>query len=337
MLKRSVFPVIVLTGFLLCIHIPLSSADRDVEEIEEQDFKMEPGGTVKIAVDEGYVRITTWDRSEVSVKMMKHARGKNKREAQRRLEEIDINIEHRRDRLTIRERDLEDRSYSIFDLLDPDTWNEMSGRITWVDFELRVPAKTNLIINTDEGDIIVSHAEGDVDVDTDEGEVELRHIRSDRLSVITDEGDILLERIEPQDSYSSSRIEIDTDEGQTELVDVETGRLKIESDEGDVVTDMLRCERLDFYSDEGTIDAELDVQSGGDYRCRTDEGEIILSLSADASFDLTARTQEGEIRSDFSLEVREVGDGERVDDTVRGGGADMYLFTEEGDIRLRKK
>ena len=130
-------------------------------------------------------------------------------------------------------------------------------------------------------------------------------------------------------------MDIDTDEGEIELIDIQTGRLKIETDEGDVVANMLRCERLDFYSDEGDIEAEMEILQGGDYRCRTDEGEVVLFLPRDAAFDITARSQEGEVRSDFPLDVKEVGDGERADDTVNGGGSDLYLFTEEGDIRLR--
>ena len=337
MSAKNAFVIALLLGLLTVILSPFSFADREVEEVEERDFEMGPGGTVRIALDEGYVHITTWDRSEVSMKMTKHARGKNKREAQKRLEEIEIDIDHTRDHLTIRERSLDDRSYSIFDLLDPDTWSELSGRITWVDFELSVPTKTNLIVDTDEGDIDISNVQGDIEVDTDEGKIELRRIRSDRLTVLTDEGDIFLERITSQDLQSSSRVEIDTDEGDAELIHVEVDRLKIESDEGDVVADMLRCERLDFYSDEGNIEADLELQSGGDYRCRTDEGEVVLYLPSNASFDITARSQEGRIQSDFSLEVREVGDGERADDVVGGGGAELYLFTEEGDIRLRKR
>ena len=337
MFLRSAVLVIFLLSCLFAIQLPSSFAEREVEEVEEKEFKLGSGGTVKITANEGYVRVTTWARAEVSLKMTKHARGKNKREARNRLKEIDISVEHRGDRLTISEKDFGDQSYSIFDLLDPDTWNELRGRITWVDFDVTVPQRTDLIIDTDEGDISVSEVEGDVEVDTDEGEVELRHIRSDRLSVVTDEGDFFLEDIEPQGSASSGRMEIDTDEGDAEMVDIETGRLKIESDEGDIVADGLRCQRLDFYSDEGNIDAELDILRGGDYRCRTDEGEVVLYLPPDAAFDITARTQEGEIRSDFPLEVREVGDGERADDTVNEGGADVYLFTAEGDIRLRKR
>ncbi|MFQ6091458.1 MAG: DUF4097 family beta strand repeat-containing protein [bacterium] len=337
MRARDLFLVIVLMIPSLLLGPPPSNADREVEAIEEKNFKMDPGGTVKVTANGGYVRITAWDRSEVSIKMAKYARGRSKREAQRRLEEIVVVIEQRGDRLTIRERKPESRSFSIFDLFDPDTWAQLGGRIAWVDFDLTVPRETNCIIITDEGDVTVSHIEGEINIDTDEGETELRRICSDRLSVMTDEGEILLEHIRGQGSSSSSRVKIDTDEGDAELVDVKVDRVEIESDEGDAVADMLRCQRLDFYSDEGTIEADLDILPGGDYRCRTDEGEIVLFLSDEASFTITARSQEGEIRSDFSLEVKGAGEGERADGAVGRGGADLYLFTEEGDIRLRKR
>jgi len=329
--------VVFLTVPLMLIQPPCCSADREVKEVEKKSFRLEPGGTVKIAADEGYVRLTTWERPEVSVTMTKYGRGRSKREAQRRLDEIDVRLEQRGNRLTIRERGPGDRSFSLFDLFDPDTWSELSGRSAWVDFDLSVPEETDCIIFTDEGDVSVSQIEGEMDVKTDEGEIELRRIRSERLSVTTDEGNILLEHIEPQEPFPSGRLVIDTDEGDVELFDVEVERVEIETDEGDVVADMLRCRRLDFYSDEGTIEADMDILSGGDYRCRTDEGEVILVLPRDASFAVTARSQEGEVRSDFPLEVREVGDGHRVDETVGGGDADLYIYVDEGDIRLREK
>jgi hypothetical protein len=331
------FFVLVSLSFLFVVHVPSCCGDREVEQIEKKSFDLKPGGTVKITADEGSVRVDTWERSEVALTMTKHARGKGKREAQNRLEEIEVSIDLNRDRLTVRELDRHDRSYSIFDLLDPDTWNELGGRNLWVDFDLTVPRETNLIIDTDEGDIFVNGVEGDVDVHSDEGMTELRHIRTDRLTVVTDEGDISLERIEFRNSLTSGRIDIDSDEGDIGLADVETGRIKIETDEGDVIADRFRCERLDCYSDEGGIDAQLEILQGGDYRCRTDEGEIVLILPYDAAFDITARTEEGEIRSDFRLDVKEMEEGERVDDTVNGGGSDLYLFTDEGDIRLRQK
>jgi hypothetical protein len=328
--------VISFTVFLVA-HVPCSRGDREVEQVEEKSFDFEAGGTVKITANEGDVRVTTWDRSEVTVTMTKHARGKNKHEAQERLEEIDVRMDFDRDRLVIQEREQGDRSYSIFDLLDPDTWNDFSGRIVWVDFDLTVPWKTHLIVETDEGDISVDGLEGTINVLSDEGEMELRHIRSDHLVVVTDEGGILLEGVEPQSAFSSGRIDLDSDEGDVEIVDVQTGRLKIETDEADVMAEMLRCERLDFYSDEGTIDAELDMVGGGDYRCRTDEGEIILTLPRDTAFDVTARTDEGLIRSDFRLDIQDLDEGQRAEDTVNDGGADLYLFTGAGDIYLRER
>jgi DUF4097 and DUF4098 domain-containing protein YvlB len=334
--RRSIF---YLTISILSLFLLLSSssyADREVKETEEETFEMEPGGTLKISANEGYIDIRSWDRSEVEIRMTKYARGKNKREAQRLLKDIEVEIERTGNRLIIRERDFGDESYSLFDLFDPDTWNRMSGRGTWIDFELKVPREIDLDIITDEGDIAVSNVEGDFEIDTDEGDIELYEIRSQTISVNSDEGDMLLEHIRSSSS-SSSRLVVDTDEGDMELVDVEMDRVEIESDEGDVMAEMLRCGHLDFYSDEGNIDADLDILPDGDYRCQTDEGDIVLFLPDDASFSITARSHEGEIRSDFPLRVREIDGGERVDDVVGEGGAHIYLFVDEGIIRLREK
>ncbi|UCE18345.1 MAG: DUF4097 family beta strand repeat protein [Gemmatimonadota bacterium] len=337
MSSRYIAFITVSMLLLFLFQSPSSYADREVKETEEKAFKMEPGGTIKITADEGYVRISSWDRSEVEIRLTKYARGKNRREAGRLLEQIEVDMEQTGNRLIIRELETDDESYSLIDLFDPNTWNRMGGRSTWVNFDVTVPRETNLDIITDEGDIIISSADGKVEVDTDEGNIELYEIRSHEISVITDEGDMLLEHIRAPASASSSRLLVDTDEGNTELADVEIERVKIESDEGNVTADMLRCERFDFYSDEGSIEADLAILPGGDYRCRTDEGEIILFLPRDASFSITARSQEGEIRSDFPIEVKEIGDGERIDDVVGDGGADIYLFVDEGRIRLREK
>jgi hypothetical protein len=334
---RYIFFLTVSIPLLFLFLSPYSYADHEVKEMEEKAFKMEPGGTINITADEGFVRISSWDRSEVEIQMTKYARGKNRREAGRLLEEIEVDMEQTGSGLIIRELESDDESYSLLDLLDPDTWNRMGGRSTWVNFDVTVPRVINLDITTDEGDITISYIDGEIEIDTDEGNIELHEIRSPEISVITDEGNILLEHIRAPLSASSSRLLVDTDEGDMELMDVEIERLKIESDEGDVTADMLRCERLDFYSDEGSIEADLAILPGGDYRCRTDEGDILLFLPRDASFSITARSQEGEIRSDFPVQVKEIGDGERIDDAVGDGGADVYLFVDEGRIQLREK
>jgi hypothetical protein len=132
-------------------------------------------------------------------------------------------------------------------------------------------------------------------------------------------------------------LEIGTDESDIDLIDVDMGRVKIESDEGNVNAQNVRCHHLDYYSDEGNIEAILDILADGDYRCRTDEGEIVLYLPDGSSFNISARSEEGTIRSDFPLNVREVADGQRVDDTVGHGGPDLYFFNGTGDIQLRKK
>ena len=81
MSARYVSYIIFLTG-LLPFLLPLSSlADREAKEEEEKRYSMKSGGTVKIIANEGYVTISTWDRSEVALTMTKYARGKSKREA----------------------------------------------------------------------------------------------------------------------------------------------------------------------------------------------------------------------------------------------------------------
>lgn len=312
-------------------------AEREVEELEQKEYQLDRGGTVRISIDDGYVHITTWDRDKALVKMTKHARGDSRGEARNRLAEIDVIVEQHGDRLTIREKHEPSRDYSFFDLLDPDRWDEFGGRVSWVDFDLTIPRKTDLDISTDKGDVAVSDLLGNVDIKTDEGDVELRQIRSDNLFVRTDEGDVILEEIGPGQKSDSSRLEIHTDEGEIELSGIEMGRLRIESDEGDAFIKKIRCNHLDYRSDEGNIELSFEIPPYGDYRCRTDEGEILLFLPGDSSFRITASSQEGRIRSDFPITVREMSEGERADDIVGQGGADLYLFSDEGDIQLRRK
>lgn len=331
----SFIPIFMLPFFLILS--PSSYADREMKEAETQTFQMGPGGMLKITADEGSVRISSWDRSEVEIHMTKYARGKDKREAQRLLEEIEVAVEQSGNRLIIREREFEQNSYSILDLFDPDTWDRMSGHSTWIDFDIKVPRKIDLDIRTDEGDVTISDIEGEIEVETDESDVELYQISSNRVSVTSDEGDMFLENLRALTSSSSSRLVIDTDESDMELVNVDMERVEIDTDEGDVMAERLRCKNLDFYSDEGSIEAGLDILPDGDYRCQTDEGRIVLLLPGDASFSITARSQEGEIRSDFPIRIKEHDDGERVDDTVGDGDATIYLFVDEGMIRLREK
>ncbi|MDZ7260541.1 MAG: DUF4097 domain-containing protein [candidate division KSB1 bacterium] len=326
-----------LTSLILAILIIMSftrhAFTHEVTKVEEKTFKMKPGGFVTVICDAGFIKVESWDKEEVYLKMTKRAWDRTQRRAERRLEDIEVDITHTENRLTIREiQHHEDHQFNFFDLFDPDRWGGRWAE-TLVDFELKVPKETDLRLETDEGDIEVTEVHGDINIDTDEGEIELKNITFNNLDIRSDEGDFYGFRLDGK----AGRLSIESDEGYVRLEQTILRELEVDTDESEIVLIQTRVGTFDLATDEGDVEVELEVQPEGRYRISSNQGNIIVSLPQNVAVTLDLRTESGSIRTDFPVAVEEMDEGERVRDRIGQGGARLEVYTDEGDIRLEKR
>ena len=306
----------------------------EVEKVEEKTFSLSSGGNIVVKANEGSILIKTWEKEKVLLKMTKRAWGRNRREAERLLEEIEVRIQTGRDRLVIKELDRrgEDR-FNFFDLFDGEFWREKGWRSGRVDFELTVPEKVRLDLESDEGDVEVTGTEGKLIIQVDEGEVEIEDVVSDHVEVNVDEGDISLYSINDRDQ---GLWKLETDEGDIFVEEGTVREVDLSSDEGEIVLKHVQTYRFWLTTDEGDIQVDFQPIKGGSYRMETDEGDLEIFVPEDADLRVKLRTYEGRIESDFDLSVRDRDDGEVMEGVIGRNNGLLRAFTDEGDVILRK-
>ena len=323
---------VLLTGLL--IFTGTVKADS-VKKEETKTFKMNKGGLIHLSANEGEVIIRGWDKDEVKLHMVKRAWGRGRREAEARLEEIEVAIRENSNRLMIREIVPEHQgSVNVFRLFDRDFWEEEGWHSQVVDFELWVPRQVNLRIKGDESDVDISEVEGKVTVDVDEGDVMLADVRSEEMQIRLDEGDVTLIDCESTDD---GLLKVDSDEGRITLRNGRFHEVDLASDEGSLIVDAATIQRFWLSTDEGDVEAFFIPSKGGSYRIEADEGDIEIGLPEASKLQVRLIAEEGHVESAWNLRIRDLDDGESAEGRINGGNnAQLKAVSEEGDIFIRK-
>ena len=306
----------------------------EVEKVEEKTFRFSPGGSISVTADESSIIVTTWNKESVHIKMTKRAWGRNRREAERILNDIEVRIQEGRDRLVIKElgRNYDD-DFNFFDLFDSEFWREKGWRSGVVDFELTVPEEVRLRLNSDEGDVEVSGVHGRLTVELDEGDVEIEDVVADNIQIGVDEGDISLYRVK---DIEQGLWKIDTDEGSIYIEDSSVKEVDGSTDEGEIILRNIATTRFWLSSDEGDIQVDFQPMEEGSYRMETDEGDLEIYIPVEGGLQVKLQTYEGRIDSDFDLRIREYDDGESAEGVIGQNMGFLKAFTDEGDIILRQ-
>ncbi|MBT5875484.1 MAG: DUF4097 family beta strand repeat protein, partial [Candidatus Latescibacteria bacterium] len=157
-----------------------STAAKDAEEQKtfDETFSFDSGGRLRLENQNGGIEVRTWDRDEVRVWARIKVRGRDSREAEEMLEEVEIRVEQSSGRLEI---------YSDH----PRTgWGR--GRSVSISYELTVPSEIDLKLDTVNGNIEVGEIQGEVVAQTTNGGIEVDRVEGS-VSAKTTNGGIDIE------------------------------------------------------------------------------------------------------------------------------------------------
>ena len=323
------------TIFLISVGNALAAGTREeITKTEERTFDFTAGGRIQVIGDAGFIRVESWDKNEVYLRYTKRAWDSNRRSAERRLEDLQVEISDQSGQLSIRQvPGFEEKDFNFFDLFDPDRWSH-SRHASRIEFELKVPRQCHLLLEADEGDITVRQIEGEVQADSDEGNIVLENISRGEVSVETDEGEIDCRQLLLEDY----RLQLSSDEGTVRASDVTARSLWAETDEGDLVLLRVNAGGGKLNSDEGDIELEAARFDEGSWNIVTDEGDVELFLPANADTEISLESDDGNIRSDFTLErISDDDNLERRSGRLGEGRARLEIYTDEGNISLRRR
>lgn len=164
----------VLAASLIIILVGLFSTNDMLagsERLIEKEFKMKMGGTLELDIETGgSIDIEGWDKKQIAV--MVRIRGRDR-------EEVVVHFKENSSYLEI---------HSEFE-------GRRSNRKAKVHFEIMVPAKTNIEVETLGGDLAILNVEGEFEGETMGGDIELEKIKGE-VHLETMGGDVVVSHSE---------------------------------------------------------------------------------------------------------------------------------------------
>jgi DUF4097 and DUF4098 domain-containing protein YvlB len=148
---------------LICCHHLLAG---EIRERFEKVYPLKPGGEFRLKNTNGAVYITSWDREEVKIEAEKVVRARDRRDAERIMEEIEINIRQGNNYVDVDTRLPRSRGDSFWDWL----FNGGGTNIE-VTYWITVPPQLQLTARSVNGEVRAQDISGRAELETTNGRV----------------------------------------------------------------------------------------------------------------------------------------------------------------------
>lgn len=352
--KRLIVSALVLVEVLICIAIIavltmgrfgasrlrlFYFARTRVEETIEESFAANGMVTLDLTNTNGNVQITARDENRFVVQAVKEAWGQNKKDAEAKLQALEVKMTQDGDTLRIKVDDPEEDAIHI---------GIIYSRANRVRFEISVPRQTAVVAYTRDGDITLDGTEGDANLTGRYGPITVEDVAGD-ITLNTRNGDAIVRRsggdqaaMDLTSHYGNITVEdvlgditADTHNGRVSVLRCggERAVVNLSSHYGSVTVRQLTAGELDLDSRNGALNLE-DVTVDGDLALNAYYGKIDLNDVQARS--LKAKSQNGNIilndaRFDGPLDLFTHYGAVMVADT----GASAYqIETRNGAIEL---
>lgn len=329
-MKKS-FLFVCLTIIALTTVLPHYVAARNHEQQVEKHFKAAEGGTLYLNSDRGSVKIRGQAFDEVDVVVTLKADTRNKEEARDWFDRFELTFDHRGKDVEIR---------GEWD----DSWFGRRNKLK-VHFDIQVPKRYNLDVDTAGGSIWLDDLSGEVRLETSGGSIAMGEIEGP-VWAETSGGSISLERAKGDASVHTSggsitlsKIEGSVDaktSGGTISVDGVDGNLQARTSGGSLRLTNING-NLKARTSGGSIHAELLKQIDEPAELRTSGGSITLEIPANLKADIDASTSGGRVMTDIPLTIQGTLSKGRIQGTMNGGGERISLRTSGGNIEIRER
>ncbi len=235
---------------------------------DEQTFAVEGVPRVNVKTFEGAVTVRAWDRPEVSVAAVRYALD------EKALGGIRVSSAKQDGGVSVRAEFTGSERQIKFGR------NRFMTRGAYVDLEINVPRRSNLVVVTGDGALSLTGVEGDVDLRTEDGGIEVRGARG-RLKATTNDGLVRVTEFEGEAVASEMGDHGLTLEGRFSKLTVKagSGTITLALPAGFDAFIETNAERI---VDEGMSFVREGDSPGGSRRLRVGRGGGVLSLHTDA-------------------------------------------------------
>jgi hypothetical protein len=289
-----------------------TNASSSEDGNRSKSFNVSKGGTIEVSTSRGDIRISPWEKNEVSVVV-------------EGLDDEDLdNVKMTQNGNTVRV------SYRS-------RWDDGSGHVR---FAISVPSQFNLDLNTSGGDLEVKGGlTGKIDGSTSGGDIKLGNIFDGPVDVTTSGGDITTGKIEGEGHLKTAGGDIHVGNVNGSLyVNTSGGNIQVET-----VSKTLEAKTAGGDINIGNVGGEANVStSGGDIKVGKVSGKATLNTAGGdielkgASGNVNARTSGGDVRLQNitgSINAKTSG-GEVEAELIPSGKGGSKLSSSGGDVRL---
>jgi hypothetical protein len=289
----------LLTATAIANESVITKENGDYIEKISQDFVVEAGGSVYLNTSFGSVVVKSWDKEEVLLSVNKVTDASSESTAKEVFEKFTVSAQKKENDIHIKVQD--SGSSELFDVI----------------FQLNVPRKFNLDLETDDGKIEIGDLEGNVEAETKKGSIRVGDVTG-KLEAITAGGLIAIGRI-------GGAINADTGGG---AVRIKEGGADINAKTGGGgITIGLSNGIVQVKTGGGAITVE---QSNGDVHAKTGGGAITIGL---ANGDVYVKTGGGAIViGPVKGKVEAETGGGKIE--IGGSGGPVTASTGGGDVTI---
>lgn len=302
--KAILLFTILLTSSLTACHIEVNSdGNGDLQTIQEKTFSIQPGKNLKVEASSGDVTVTTWDKSEVYIKILGNEKAKDKMEFSFNNNDDEVSVTAKRGSFI--------------------NWFSSGIKLR---FEIKVPSEFNTNINTSGGDIKAGEIKGNNMLRTSGGDVWIKNTDG-VLKISTSGGEINLES-------NSGDMEVSTSGGNIKAREFK-GNISATTSGGDI---MMKGSDSKIYAE--TSGGDVVLEYSGENKgidVETSGGNIQIKLPAD--FNATAKmyTSGGEIECELTANNAHKITSSKFEADLNNGGAELIAKTSGGDISVKKQ
>ena len=212
-------------------------------------------------------------------------------------------------------------------------------------FEIEVPERTMVDLDTSGGSLEVDSIIGDVRLDTSGGGIRVTRVRGEVLADTSGGGITIREIVgDVEADTSGGGIHIEQVDGEVQA-DTSGGGITMQDVTGDLAADTSGGSikisgaggRVEADTSGGPIDVEFAPGNSEGGSLSTSGGGISVTLDAGANLEIDASTSGGSVRSDLPITVRGEMDKRSIRGTLGGGGSTLKMRASGGGIRIRER
>lgn len=339
-------------GVLIRKSMPQFLTEATLGDIKES-FNVGEAGQLTVAAELGNIDIQTSQSDTIGVTVRRSAQLKVDKHAVDILKDFDISFDHQDKNLHIDAKFKGSKRY----------WEKIASRFE-VHFEIRVPQRYDVNMQTENGDISVANVEGKVSAKTISGELQFENIAGPiigytskgSVKLIGCKGDVYLrtaqgnievnEHIGTLDTMTSKgnllqtnvlgHISAQTANGNIRLSRCK-GRAEVETTDGNIELETEGT--VAAKTAKGAIDAKISGQLQEDSVLDATGGSISVSLIPEIDVKINAKSSDGKVTTEFPVTMVVQGSLKigQLHGDINDGGPLLTLRCVGGDIKMTKQ